>query len=287
MNDDAVHITELRKNYGKFEALRGLNLTVPRGQIFGLLGANGAGKTTLIKVLIGLGRYHSGQVSVLGLNPQTQARSLRRQIGYMPQESALYEDLSARDNVRFFGRAHAIQNLEARIDQILEFVNLRERQHEAVHRFSGGMKQRVSLACALVHQPTLMLLDEPTAGIDPKLRETLWMHFRTLAAQGVTIIVSTHQMDEALHCDHIAVMREGVVLASDTPRGLLGRGTAHIKIWNGAQVVDETLAQYPEELPRLLQRFHLDPTVSRIEVVEDTLEDIILNLINGKVPAAS
>jgi ABC-2 type transport system ATP-binding protein len=280
--DNAIEIDGLRKRYGKQEALKGVSLQVARGEIFGLLGANGAGKSTLIKILVGAARYDAGNASVLGLNPAKQAHSLRPQIGYMPQSPALYEDLSARDNVRFFGRVHNIHNLEARIDEVLEFINLRQRENDAVYGFSGGMKQRVSLACALVHQPKLLLLDEPTAGVDPKLREAFWVHFRELAAQGVTILVSTHQMDEVLHCDRAAVMREGVMLACDTPRGLLSRGSAHIKIWNGTQQFDETVANYPEQLPKLLQRFQLDPTISRIEITEDTLEDIVLSLINDK-----
>ncbi len=283
--DNAIEIDGLRKRYGKLEALKGISLHVKRGEIFGLLGANGAGKTTLIKILVGASRYDEGSASVLGLNPMKQAQALRHQIGYMPQAPALYEDLSARENVRFFGRVHQIPNFEARVDEVLDFINLRQRENDSVYGFSGGMKQRVSLGCALVHQPNLLLLDEPTAGIDPKLREAFWAHFRELAAQGVTILVSTHQMDEVLHCDRAAVMREGVVLACDTPRGLLSRGSAHIKIWSDTQVLDETVGNYPERLPQLLQRYHLDPSVNRIEVNEDTLEDIVLSLINDKESA--
>jgi ABC-2 type transport system ATP-binding protein len=279
--DDAIVIHDVHKHYGKVHALRGVDLNIRRGEIFGLLGANGAGKSTLIKIMVGATRYQ-GDVSVLGLNPSKQTAAVRRQVGYMPQSAALYEDLSARDNVRFFGRSHNINNLEKRATDVLAFIDLSQRADDVVYGFSGGMKQRVSLACALVHQPNLLLLDEPTTGIDPKLREAFWTHFRELAAQGTTIIVSTHQMDEAFHCDRVAVMRQGKVLACDTPRGLMALGKARIKIWNGAEVLDETVHQYPEHLPRLLQRFQLDPVISRIEVIEDSLEDIVLNLIADK-----
>ena len=182
-----INVDRLRKRYGRIEALKGISLTVGQGEILGLLGANGAGKTTLIKILVGSSRPSGGTTSVLGLNPIEQSAELRRQIGYMPQAPALYEDLSPRDNVRFFGQVHRLANLEQRIDNVLGFTDLRNRERDPVYGFSGGMKQRVSLACALVHEPRVLLLDEPTAGMDPRLRETLWRHFRELAAGGTTL----------------------------------------------------------------------------------------------------
>lgn len=276
--EPAIVAEGVTKSYGRIEALRGLSLTVRRGEIFGLLGANGAGKSTLIKILVGATRPNAGQVRVLGLDPIRQSRVLREQIGYMPQFRALYEDLSARDNVRFFARAHPIDNLERRIDDVIEFMNLTERQHDPVYGYSGGMEQRVSLACALVHRPRLLFLDEPSTGVDPKLREALWAHFRELVAQGVTILVSTHQMDEALHCDRVAVMRGGEVLACDTPRGLLSRGQATVTIWRDGQPHTEVVRHYAEQLPVMLG---LTPQITRIEIREDSLEDVVLNLING------
>ena len=190
----AIAVDGVRKRYGRIEALKGVSLEVGRGEIFGLLGANGAGKSTLIKILVGSSRPSAGAVEVLGLDPTRQAGALRQQIGYMPQAPALYEDLSPRDNVRFFGQAHRLEHLEERIDEVLAFTNLRDRERDPVYGFSGGMKQRVSLACALVHRPRALFLDEPTAGIDPKLREAFWQHFRDLAAGGATLLVSTHLM---------------------------------------------------------------------------------------------
>lgn len=280
--DNAIVIDGLRKQYGRIKALKGINLTVKQGEIFGLLGANGAGKTTLIKILVGATRPDGGTVSVLGLNPIKEARVLRHQIGYMPQAPALYEDLSPRDNIRFFGQAHRFDHLEQRIDEVLEFTHLRAREHDPVYGFSGGMKQRVSLACALVHRPRLLLLDEPTAGVDPKLREVFWQHFRQLAADGATILVSTHQMDEALYCDWLAVMRDGAVLVCDPPRSLLQRGRTTIRIWRDGRVESETVTQYPEHLPRLLQRHQLDPAINKIEIEQDSLETIVLSLINAQ-----
>lgn len=259
-------------------ALQGVNLTVNSGEIFGLMGANGAGKTTMIRVLIGATRPTEGRVTVFNLNPMTQTRQIRKQIGYMPQAPALYEDLSAHANIRFFARAHKLENLEARVDEVLDFVDLRERQHDAVYGFSGGMKQRVSLACALVHRPKVLLLDEPTAGVDPKLRETFWQHFRQLAAEGVTILVSTHQMDEAFHCHRLAIMRAGQVLVSDTPQQVMQRGQTRVKIQQNGATHETTLQNYPTELPALMQHY---PQAERVDIQQDTLEDVVLSLIRG------
>ena len=148
-----IELHQLAKRYGRIDALRSVTLSVGAGEIFGLLGPNGAGKTTLIRLLTGSTRPSAGDVKVLGLDPVRDSQSVRRQIGYMPQAPALYEDLSPRDNIRFFSRAHKLENLEQRIDQVLDLSNLRSRERDPVYTFSGGMKQRVSLACALVHRP--------------------------------------------------------------------------------------------------------------------------------------
>lgn len=274
-----IDAQEVHKTYGRIDALDGLSLRVEEGEIFGLLGANGAGKTTLIKILIGALTYDSGQVEVLGFNPRQQKYQLRPKIGYMPQQPALYDDLTARDNVRFFARAQKVDGLNQKVSEILDFLNLGDRADDPVYGFSGGMKQRVSLACALVHQPTLLLLDEPSTGVDPKLRESLWSHFHDLTEQGVTIVVSTHQMDEALHCDRVAVMRAGKVLACDTPRNLLASGHAKVTIWrsDGAQAYE--FDNYRDELPTVLG---IANDIQRIEIHEDTLEDVVLRLIAEK-----
>ncbi|HET8627871.1 MAG TPA: ABC transporter ATP-binding protein [Thermomicrobiales bacterium] len=288
----ALRVEGVRKRYGRVTALDGVGLAVRRGEIFGLLGANGAGKTTLIKILVGAARPDAGAVTVLGLDPARQARALRRQIGYMPQAPALYEDLSPRENVHFFGRAHPLERLEERIDEVLTFTGLRERERDPVYGFSGGMKQRVSLACALVHRPLMLFLDEPTAGVDPKLREAFWQHFRDLAERGATLVVSTHLMDEAHFCDRLAIMRDGAVLACDTPRNLLRRGRTLVSVWRGEQVERRLVTDYPRQLPALLRPHGLDPAIDRIEIEEDTLDTVVLDLIDeqsavGSQPSAA
>lgn len=276
---NTIEVKDIRKNYGRIEALRGLSLSVPEGEIFGLLGANGAGKSTLIHILVGALKADSGEASVLGMNPQKQKFELRLKLGYMPQQAALYEDLTARDNVRFFGKARNIPNLEKRIMEVLEFLNLAERANDPVYGFSGGMKQRLSLACALVHRPKLLLLDEPSTGVDPKLRDSLWEHFHQLTQEGVTILISTHQMDEALHCDRVAVMRGGKMLACDAPRALLATGHATVRLWHGQDCEEHNFTNYRAELPKLLG---IENRYTKIEVQEDTLEDVVLRLIGEK-----
>ncbi|MEN8173509.1 MAG: ABC transporter ATP-binding protein [Chloroflexota bacterium] len=281
----SVATRNLGKDFGDVKALKGVNLSIESGQIFGLLGSNGAGKTTLLRVLIGSTKSSSGRSLVLGYDPAKQKKAIRSRIGYMPQSPALYEDLSPRENIRFFGRAHNIKKLAQRVDEVIDFVGLGSRVDDPVYQFSGGMKQRVSLACALVHQPQMLLLDEPTSGIDPKLRESFWEHFRELTSRGVTLIVSTHQMNEAMHCDRLAILHEGVLLANDTPQQLLWRNRARIKIWREGRVLEGDVVNYPEELPRALKVFGLDKAISRIEIEEETLESVVLGMIDAKVTA--
>ncbi|MBW8011411.1 MAG: ABC transporter ATP-binding protein [Chloroflexi bacterium] len=281
-NGTAIEVQELRKNYGAVQALKDISLDIAGGQIFGLLGPNGAGKTTFIRLLIGSTKATGGSISVIGFDPMKQKSALRAEIGYMPQDPALYEDLPPWENIRFFGRAHRLENLAQRVDEVIEFVGLTERAHDPVYKFSGGMKQRVSLACALVHQPRVLLLDEPTSGIDPKLRESFWKHFRELAASGVTILVSTHQMDEAHYCDRLAILHRGSLLAEDSPNQLLWDSRAQVKIWRDGQVDKQTITNYPDQLPGVLQNYGLDKTISRIEIAEDNLEAVVLRMINER-----
>ncbi len=276
---NAIEITGVKRRYGQIEALQGVNMSVRQGSIFGLLGSNGAGKSTLIKILVGSTRPHAGQVRVLGLDPFKNAQRLRSQIGYMPQAAALYEDLSARANIRFFGAAHRLPDLDRQVESVLAFSNLSDRASDAVSGFSGGMKQRVSLACALVHRPQALFLDEPTAGVDPRLKEIFWQHFRQLASEGVTLFISTHLMDEALLCDRLAIMRDGQVLVCDTPGNIMLRGNTVVKIWRGLALERQLVTEYPSQLPALLTRYGLDPAITRLELEQDTLETIMLRMI--------
>lgn len=275
-------IKNISKKYGKLSALKNVNLDVPEGTIYGLVGPNGAGKTTLIKALVGALKPTEGNAKVLGLNPLKDKWVLRKQIGYMPQSSALYDDLSARDNVMFFGKGQNVPDLKKKTDEILSFAELTSRANDKVGTFSGGMKKRVSLCCALVHNPKILFLDEPTAAVDPHLKMQSWILFRKLAQQGVTIFVSTHLMDEALLCDKVTILRNGEILAVDTPQKILERGKTKMKVLaNGEEklsVIDST----PKSLAEELKKFGLEKSVSSIELHSENIEDIILAIVREK-----
>lgn len=273
----------LVKRYGKREALAHVDLTVPEGSVFGLVGPNGAGKTTLIKALVGALQPTEGTVRVLGLNPLDKKAEVRRRVGYMPQIPALYEDLSARDNIRFFGAAHRTPELRKKVEEALEFAELTHRAEDPVHTLSGGMKRRVSLACALVHEPEVLFLDEPTAAVDPQLRSRFWETFRELARGGATLFVSTHLMDEALLCDRVCILRKGRVIASDTPRRLLEQGTTRLTVRENGAERQEVIGGHPGELARALHTYGLRREVTAVEVEGDSLETVVLSLIEKEV----
>ncbi|MQC25953.1 MAG: ABC transporter ATP-binding protein [Chloroflexi bacterium] len=277
--DMAIEVRDVQKRYGHIQALKGLTLDIAKGQIFGLIGANGAGKSTFIKLLVGISKADQGDLRIFGLDPNKHLAELRQQIGYMPQSPALYEDLSAADNLRFFGRAHRLSQLNSHVEEALDFVELSQRADDPVGNLSGGMRQRVSLACALVHQPRLLLLDEPTAGVDLKLRSAFWRHFKQLAEQGTTILVSTHQMDEAIHCNHLAIISQGEIIANDRPDNLLLRGRATVRIWRKGKPQAFQFEHYPEELAALLHAQGLDKEVQRVEIEPSSLEEIVLNML--------
>ena len=208
----AVEVVDVRKRFGAIQALDGATLRVREGEIYGLLGPNGAGKTTLIRAIVGLVQADGGTVTVLG-RKMPELDVLRR-VGYMTQQAALYPALSVEENVRFFA---AVNGAEEGVRDALELVHLWERRGSVVSTLSGGMRQRCSLACALVHRPKLLLLDEPTVGIDPQLRVQFWDDFRRMAAAGTTLVVSSHVMDEADRCQRLGLIQYGHLLAEGTP----------------------------------------------------------------------
>jgi ABC-2 type transport system ATP-binding protein len=215
----AVDIEDVSKSFGAFKALNGVTLRVRRGEIYGLLGPNGAGKTTLIRLICGLLEAHAGTVTVLGRRMPNVP--VLRHIGYMTQQAALYPALSVEENVEFFA---AINGADAGVKAALELVELYDRRSSVVATLSGGLRQRCSLACALVHRPELLLLDEPTVGIDPQLRVQFWESFRRMAAEGTTIVVSSHVMDEADRCQRLGLIQYGKLLAEGTPADIRRQG---------------------------------------------------------------
>jgi ABC-2 type transport system ATP-binding protein len=217
-----VTATHLTKTFGSLTAVQDLNLEINQGEIFGLLGPNGSGKTTLMRMFVGLIKPTSGTATVLG--HASSDKEHLAQLGYMTQAGALYNDLTVRQNVEFFATMCGGASKE-RVAEVLALVDLSDRADSPVSTLSGGLKQRASLACALVHNPRLLILDEPTVGIDPTLRAAFWRNFREMVANGTTIIVSSHTMDEAAKCDRLAFLRNGALLAVGTPQ----------QIMNGAQ----------------------------------------------------
>jgi ABC-2 type transport system ATP-binding protein len=209
-----IETHQAKRAFGSFEAVRGVDLRIRPGETYGLLGPNGAGKTTLIRMFVGLLRPTAGRVVVLG--HEMPDKSVLAQVGYMTQAKAIYTDLSVRENVRFFA-AMAGQRDEKRVDEVIALVNLSDWADNLVRTLSGGMQQRTSLACALVHRPRLLLLDEPTVGVDPQLRVQFWDYFGRLNAEGVTIVISSHVMDEAERCHRLGFIRAGRLLAEGSP----------------------------------------------------------------------
>ncbi|MBA7678819.1 putative multidrug ABC transporter ATP-binding protein YbhF [subsurface metagenome] len=204
-------------NYNGIKAVDELSLEVPGGLSFGLLGPNGAGKTTLIRLMVGLLRPRTGSIQILGKAPSRKTAHL---IGYMPQLHSLYSELSVWHNVDFFAQIYGMRDKhrrEQQIEEVIRLVDLWPRRKDPVLSLSGGMKQRVSLACAIVHKPPLLFLDEPTVGLDPELRVTFWDYFTALTQQGATLIISSHTMDDAAHCHRLAFMRQGKVIAQGSP----------------------------------------------------------------------
>jgi ABC-2 type transport system ATP-binding protein len=217
----AVEARDVRKRFGEVTALDGLSLAINAGEIYGLLGPNGSGKTTLIRALAGLLRPDAGELRVFGAAPRAAVAS--GAVGYMTQAAALYAELSVEENLRFFAALQGVADAEAGIKDALRTVDLLDRRGSVVATLSGGMRTRVSLAATLLHRPRLLLLDEPTVGVDPALRREFWAHFRALATAGTTILVSSHVMDEASRCDRLGLIRAGRVLAEGTVRELMAR----------------------------------------------------------------
>lgn len=225
-----ISVSGVHRTFGSKEVLKDISLQVTQAETFGILGPSGSGKTTLVKLLAGIDEATSGEVQVLGV-PMPRL-SMLQQIGYMAQSDALYTELSAKDNLEFFAALYGLKggNRTRRIADVMELVNLQEHLRKRVDQYSGGMKRRLSLAIALLHEPPLLLLDEPTVGIDPVLRQSIWKELNALNQKGTTIVLTTHVMDEAEKCGRLAMIRDGELLAVDTPAGLLSAtGSASIE----------------------------------------------------------
>lgn len=218
------------RRFGDKEVLHGISLQVRQGEIFGLLGPSGSGKTTLVKIISGIDEATAGEIEVLGVRMPKLEMLIR--IGYMAQSDAMYTELTAKENLEFFGSLFGLRGpkLKQRMQEVMELVNLTEHLNRSVGSYSGGMKRRLSLAIALMHQPEVLVLDEPTVGIDPVLRKSIWNELEKLSRQGVTILVTTHVMDEADKCHRLGMVRDGSLIAVGTPEDLKSEtGSANIE----------------------------------------------------------
>ena len=220
MSADAVVLSGVSRRYGRVEAVSNVSLSIARGEMFGLIGPDGAGKTTTIRLMCGLLAADAGSIRVLDLDPVRQHRRLTNSVGYLSQRFSLYGDLSVNENISFFADIHGIGDYDDRRDRLLSMTQLTPFRNRLAGQLSGGMKQKLALACTLVHEPKLIVLDEPTTGVDPVSRREFWKLLSEFLSQGITIIMSTPYLDEAERCSRVAFLHQGRLLALDTPGAL-------------------------------------------------------------------
>ncbi|HET7042432.1 MAG TPA: ABC transporter ATP-binding protein, partial [Gemmatimonadales bacterium] len=242
----AIRAEHLRKEFGPVVAVDGLDLSVAKGEILCLLGANGSGKTTTIRMLCGLLAPTSGAAMVAGVDVVRDPDAVRRKIGYMSQRFGLYDDLTVRENLWFYSSLYGLRGAEQerRLAEVIEELGLGKRMGQFTGQLSGGWRQRVSLGCAVMHRPEILFLDEPTAGVDPAARKLFWERIYAYAATGITILVTTHYMDEAERCERIAVVSRGVLLALDTP--------AAVKAHFGVATLDDVFIELQQQSGELV-----------------------------------
>ncbi len=272
-----LEAVRVHKRYGPTVALDEVSLAVQRGEFFGLLGPNGAGKTTLISILSGLLEADAGEVRLFGERLTRQRRDLRRRIGIVPQDIALYPDLTARENLQFFGRLYGEgeRELESRIETLLEAVGLAERADEPVAHYSGGMKRRLNLGAAMVHRPELLLLDEPTTGVDPQSRNRIFELIRSWNTQGTTVVYTSHYMEEVeALCTRIAIMDDGRIRACDALPRLLALLDGRLRL-----LVEESNRDFAERLPQIPGVKLVEQQDSVFEVVTDQIAELLPRVV--------
>ena len=296
-----IHARGLRKSFGEFEAVRGIDVDVRRGEAFGFLGPNGAGKSSTMRMIAAVSPVSGGDLRILGMDPATDGPAIRARIGVCPQEDTLDTELTVRDNLFVYGRYFGIPRGEvnARTDELLEFVQLTEKAKAKVEDLSGGMKRRLTIARSLINRPDMLLLDEPTTGLDPQARHVLWDRLFRLKRQGVTLVLTTHYMDEAEQlCDRLVVMDKGVIAAEGSPLDLIRqhstREVAELRFGVGehdalaakvedlgerVEVLPDRLLVYSDDGEEVIAKVHergLEPVA--VLVRRSTLEDVFLRL---------
>ena len=262
----AIKIEQLHKSYGDIKAVNGIDLDVNEGEMFGLVGPDGAGKTTTIRILCGLLKVDSGSVEVLGSELKKNKKEIQNQIGYLSQKFSLYGDLSIDENIEFFADIHNVKDFQNRRDELLSFTRLTPFRDRLAEKLSGGMKQKLALACSLIHKPKLLFLDEPTTGVDPVSRRDFWKILSDLQRERITILMTTPYLDEAERCNRVALMNKGEIIAVDTPQ--------NIKTSIHKQVVEILCNDIKKAYSVLKEKFDTDVQIfgDRLNLVVDNVE---------------
>ena len=299
--DHMISASGLHKSFGGFEAVKGIDVHVQRGEAFGFLGPNGAGKSSTMRMIAAVSPVTSGELRILGLDPATDGPAIRARIGVCPQEDTLDTELSVRENLFVYGRYFGLPRAEvrARVEELLEFVQLTEKANAKVEELSGGMKRRLTIARSLINRPEVLLLDEPTTGLDPQARHVVWDRLFRLKQQGVTLVLTTHYMDEAEQlCDRLVVMDKGLIVAEGSPLQLIGdhstREVAELRFGVGehdalaekvadlgdrVEILPDRLLVYTHDGEEVIAKVHergLEPAA--VLVRRSTLEDVFLRL---------
>jgi ABC-2 type transport system ATP-binding protein len=309
--DSAIQVVDLSKHFGKFVAVDRVSFDVRRGEVFGFLGPNGSGKSTTIRILCGILSPTSGTGRVAGFDVARDPERVRQHIGYMSQKFSLYEELTARENLDFYAGIYGLPPTAAaaRCDEVLSLVGLTDGRDALAHDLPGGLRQRLALACAIIHDPPVLFLDEPTAGVDPISRREFWGLIRTMAAAGTAILVTTHYMDEAEHCGSLAFIYRGRLVATGAPSALkasLHGSLLEVRVAPDALISTLTILQdcpvardvalfgtalhvtltSPTAMPAL--RAHLDAARradAQVEAITPSLEDVFVSLVAREVEA--